>query len=282
VWSAPITGGVSSSASARPVTNENQSVEGIGVSPDGKWLAFDSNRNGAQQIYKVDAGGGDPTQLTRDSSDNFMPSWSPDGRQIAFHSWRNGQRDIVVMNADGRDAKDITNSRNHEMYPDWAPDGRQICFTSDQSGRYEIHAMSRAPDGSWSKPRQLTSNWGWNSRWSPGGEWIVFHRLSDSVVMVVPSGGGTPRVVLDGHPRGLTPLASGWTDAGHVVVHTVDRDLRHEFWSVPLSGGPMRLLMRFDDPTREPRRGEFSTDGRRLYFTIASDESDVWMMELKR
>jgi Tol biopolymer transport system component len=284
VWSAPITrGGVTSSAAARSITNENQSVEGVGVSPDGKWLAFDSNRNGTQQhIYKVATSQGEPTQLTKDSTDDFMPSWSPDGKQIAYHSWRGGQRDIVVMSADGRDAKDITNSRNHEMYPDWSANGRQISFTSDQSGRYEIHAVARKPDGGWWAPRQITSNWGWNGRWSPDGKWIAFHRLADSVVMVVPGAGGEARVILDGHPRGLTPLASAWSDAEHVVVHAVDQNLRHAFWSVPLSGGAPKLMLRFDDPTRQPRRGEFTTDGRRLYFTIASDESDVWMMELRK
>jgi len=40
--------------------------------------------------------------------------------------------------------------------------------------------------------------------------------------------------------------------------------------------------LQFDDPSHQPRRSEFDTDGRRLFFTIASDESDVWVMELMR
>ena len=36
----------------------------------------------------------------------------------------------------------------------------------------------------------------------------------------------------------------------------------------------------FDDPTRRSLRREFATDGRRFYFTIANDESDLWTMEL--
>ena len=41
-------------------------------------------------------------------------------------------------------------------------------------------------------------------------------------------------------------------------------------------------MLTFDDPTRQPRRPEFDTDGRRLFFTIATDESDVWLLELGR
>ena len=287
VWSAPITpGGVTPSSAARSVTNENQSVEGVDVSSDGKWLVYDSNRRGTQQIFKIATSGGEPTQLTKDSSDDFSPAWSADGRQIAFHGWRGGQRDIFVMSADGRDARNVTRSANHEMGPHWSPDGKQVTFISDQSGRYEIHVAARTAAGAWSAPRQLTFTSGWAPRWSHdrAGRWIVYKRLADSVVMLVPSAGGEARVLLDGHPLGLTPLNAEWApgDATRVIVHAVDDRLRHGFWSVPVNGGAPLLMLRFDDLALQPRRGEFSTDGRRLYFTIAQDESDVWMMELRR
>ena len=287
VWSAPITpGSVTPSSAARPVTNENQSVEAVDVSSDGKWLVYDSNRRGTQQIFKLATSGGEPIQLTKDSSDDFSPVWSADGRQIAFHGWRGGQRDVFVMSADGRDARNVTNSVNHEMGPDWSPDGNQLSFTSDQSGRFEIHVAARTAAGAWSAPRQLTFTSGWNPRWSPegAGRWIVYKRLADSVVMLVPSAGGDARVLFDGHALALTPLNAEWApgDATHVIVHAMDDRFRHGFWSVPLNGGAPRLMLRFDDLALQPRRGEFSTDGRRLYFTIASDESDVWMMELRK
>jgi hypothetical protein len=39
-------------------------------------------------------------------------------------------------------------------------------------------------------------------------------------------------------------------------------------------------LVRFDDSARPSPRAEFATDGRRLYFTVAERESDIWRMEL--
>jgi hypothetical protein len=53
------------------------------------------------------------------------------------------------------------------------------------------------------------------------------------------------------------------------------------FWSVPVAGGTPRLLLRLTDPSRMTRRTEFATDGKRIYFTVASDEADVWLAELK-
>jgi hypothetical protein len=41
-------------------------------------------------------------------------------------------------------------------------------------------------------------------------------------------------------------------------------------------------MLRFDDPSRRSLRREFATDGRRFYFTIARDTSDIWAMELLR
>ena len=54
------------------------------------------------------------------------------------------------------------------------------------------------------------------------------------------------------------------------------------YWSVPVTGGTPPLVLRLDDTPRTTRRPEFATDGKRIYFTVAADESDVWLLELKR
>lgn len=66
-------------------------------SPDGRKIAFASERDGNSEIYVMNADGSNVTRLT-DAGGNF-PAWSPDGRRIAFAS--GGGPDIYVMNADG-------------------------------------------------------------------------------------------------------------------------------------------------------------------------------------
>ena len=57
-------------------------------SPDGKWIAFSSDRAGNLDVYIVPAAGGQPKQLTFHSADDSVLGWSPDSKQILFSSQR--------------------------------------------------------------------------------------------------------------------------------------------------------------------------------------------------
>jgi hypothetical protein len=59
-------------------------------------------------------------------------------------------------------------------------------------------------------------------------------------------------------------------------------DVLGEFWEASLNGAAPRLVLKRDTAKFISRRGEFATDGKRFYFTVASDEANVWLMELKR
>jgi TolB protein len=53
-------------------------------SPDGRWIVFDSDRGGQEDIYVVASRGGPVKRLTRGDGPNWGPDWSPDGKLIAF------------------------------------------------------------------------------------------------------------------------------------------------------------------------------------------------------
>jgi Tol biopolymer transport system component len=282
LWWAPISNQRATPFSdARAVTDENQVVEGMGVSRDGEWLVYDSNRSGYQHVFRIRTRDGEPEQLTDGPVDDFLPAWSPDGRWIAYHSWRSGNRDVYVMSADGRESRVVTGYPGHEMYPVWSADGRELLFISDRAGRWELHAIARTGNG-WSEPRQVTRNFGYNGRWSPDGRTIAYVSLVDTTLHLVNADGSGARLLFDGHGLGLTTQQVAFGNRPDVVYfHAVDRDSHHAFYEVPLRGGPPRLVLAFPDPARQPRRFEFDTDGKRLFFTLATDESDVWLMELK-
>jgi Tol biopolymer transport system component len=97
--------------------------------------------------------------------------------------------------------------------------------------------------------------------------------------------GGAARTLLHGAVPGTTALVAWarWSPDGRLVYfHGIDQQGRSSFWSIPAAGGSPTLIVRFDDPTRESNRPEFATDGRRLYFTLAQKEADVWMMDVER
>src|SRR6266545_3839193 len=81
IWLVPLAGG-----EPRQLTSSPKHDRHPRWSPDGKWIAFESNRGGSFQIYLIAADGGEARQLTTISTEATQPVWSPDGRQIAFVS----------------------------------------------------------------------------------------------------------------------------------------------------------------------------------------------------
>ena len=87
-------------------------------SPDGTHIAFDSVRTGAHEIFSMNAGGGDLSQLTSGGR-NLEPAWSPDGRLIAFASDRTGIRHLFLMASDGTNESQLTTIPAFNERPDW-------------------------------------------------------------------------------------------------------------------------------------------------------------------
>ena len=108
----------------RKLTDNQTTDGGPGWSPDGKQIAFSSNRDGTFQIYVMNADGSNVQRLTTDNSNDIDPAWSPDGTQIAFSSDRDGPKyvyEIYRMNADGSHPTRLTNSPLSDSSPIWKP-----------------------------------------------------------------------------------------------------------------------------------------------------------------
>jgi Tol biopolymer transport system component len=284
IWSIEIPEEAAVSISeAQPITTGAQTIQFLGVSPDGQWLAFDSNRSGNQDIYKVPLTGGEPQQLTTHPSNDFFPSWSPSGEEIAFYSYRSGNRDIYVMPADGGSLQQVTDDPAIDLHPEWSPDGSRLLIRSDRTGRGELYVISRDEETSeWGMPRQLTLDGAGRSKWSPDGRLVAYASGRNSIRLIPPEGGDS-QVLLRYQESGASPRPPSllWSQDGRTVYYKAfDVEGRPSIWSVPVSGGVPKLLIRFDDPSRLSSRGEFATDGERFFFTIERRESDIGVMEL--
>lgn len=96
-------------------------------SPDGKRIAFASNRSGNWDIWIIGIDGGPAVQVTQGRSDELHPSWSPDGRQIVFCRLpvTGGSWELWIADAGSGSTRRFI---GHGLFPDWSPTNDTILF----------------------------------------------------------------------------------------------------------------------------------------------------------
>ena len=265
------------------VTFGNQIIEDMRVSPDDKWLYYDSNQSGNADIYRMPLPRGEPERLTTDPADEFSPDVSSDGREVAFHSWRSGSRDLYVMPLDGGPTRQVTSTPLQEIGPRWSPDGSRLSF-GELSVVGGVGVVERGSDGGWRAPVKRWDR-GVPSGWSPDGRLLVFSETPAPTQVglgVIPFDSGPPRMLITPTPGGAVVDVADWSDDGRTIYYKGRDDAgRTGFWAIPAAGGVPRQVVRFDDPTRPSSRNTAHVKGNRAYFTIEDQRSDVWVMDIE-
>ena len=144
------------------------------VSPDGRSVAYVSDRTGALEIYVTGlVATGTETALTSNGGQNIEPDWSPDGHWVAFHSRKLGG--VWVVPSNGGQPQQISPKG---ASPAWAPDSERLVFTSDNGGFSETAIlMTVRRDGSDLKPLTRIGQSPGGAvapAWSHNGKFIAF------------------------------------------------------------------------------------------------------------
>jgi Tol biopolymer transport system component len=283
IWSIPIVPDRTFTLDeALAITAENHLIELVSVSPDGEWIAFDSNWRGNQDIWVMRKDGSELRQVTTNPAHDWSPNWSPDGKQIAFHSFRRGNRDLYVMPIAGGAATPLTNHPGHDFVPNWSPDGKTIAFYSSRSGNLDLWIV---PSGG-GKPRQLTFHEAQDLRpfWSPDGNLLAFgsKRTGHSELYIMPVEGGEPVQLTHGEWSFIEP--NFWSADGQTIYAYGQGGTggeRVNFWAVSVADGTTRPLLDLQSSLKEPYLS-LSSDNRRIYFTLWERTGDLWMAELSK
>jgi eukaryotic-like serine/threonine-protein kinase len=169
-------------------------------SPDGKRIAFFSNRTGLNQIWTCDADGSKPAQLTSMSGTTTgTPRWSPDGEWISFDSNSGGFWQIYLIPSTGGKPIALTQGDSSNVLASWSRDGKWIYFTSKRSGAEEVWRVS-SRGGTDAPPIQVTHYGGTSSLESPDGTTLYVTRTNSRFefsLWKMPVNGGQESQVLN-------------------------------------------------------------------------------------
>lgn len=228
-------------------------------SPDGKQIAFNSSRDGPNDIYVMQSDGTHVVRLTNALfslallPQNIDPAWSPDNRQLAFASDRRGHQDIYTMNSDGSHVVRLTDGAAQGKYssaePDWSPDGRRILFTS-QVGQYggdlttspgptaDIYVVDL--DGT--HLARLTDLAGYvqSPKWSPDGSRIAFVLVKRQTDIYIMDADGSHLQQVTNDPMYEFDLA--WSPDGSRIAFTSGGIYHHNIYVMNADGTQVEHL----------------------------------------
>lgn len=153
------------------------------IAPNGRRVAFVSNRSGYPEVWTITSGGEALRQITTlESRGAHTPRWSPSGEQIAFAARQQGHADLHVVSEEGRAPSRLTRHPAEDLYPSWAPNGDALYFTSNRSGTWEIWKIP-ARGGT---ARQVTKGGATAAHVHPDGDRLYVVRTDTTGLWAVP------------------------------------------------------------------------------------------------
>jgi Tol biopolymer transport system component len=198
-----------SAAQFRPLLADTSRDTDPAPSPDGKWLAYQSNKGGSSQVWILPAGGGAPRKLTSEPATTkapdgkaiptrvMTPTWAPDSKSLLYISTRSGGYNIYSIPLAGGTPKALSNAAGAQRYPVYSPDGTKIVFPSsrNQPGSlwgFQLYLMDAKGEVNGPPARQLTRSNGSPGHpiWSPDGKWVCYVAKDFDSTRTVNIGGG--------------------------------------------------------------------------------------------
>ena len=188
LWVIPSKGGV-----ARPLTRHPSRDHAPAYAPDGRSIAFLSDRDGADQVYVMPAEGGAPRRLTFHSEGFGLEGWYPDGHSLLVsasrdHHWRDSAR-FFRIDAEGRSAEQLLFDTDGDS-GSLSPDGKRLLFTREglewwrkgyRGSRASQIWMADLTDGSFTKLLGPPGGALW-PLWKPDGEGFYYVGLQNGAL----------------------------------------------------------------------------------------------------
>ena len=186
----------------------------VQLAPDGKSVAFDSDRDGVRGVYLARADGSGVRRLSGVGY-AAVPTWSPDGRRLAFLRAENERPNVWnlwVIELSSGEMTRLTNHRYGQVWGGaWFPDGRRIAYSHED--RLILLELGSGQSASYASPRKgrLVRT----PAVSPDGRWIMFQVSRDGAWLLDLAAGSMERVLDDTSAEEFTWAPDGRRVAFH-------------------------------------------------------------------
>lgn len=234
LWTVPAGGG-----SANRLTIHEAHDGYPHYSPDGRWIAFSSNREGNYDVYLISSQGGSAKQLTFNSANDYVMDWSPDGSKVLFYSMRQASTwQLYSLDIKTNTVKTLTTDDWQIRYGVYSPDGGSVAY--NRCGNI----------GTWWRPR--------------------YHGSANMDVYTKNLSSGKITRVTDYDGGDMWPMYSG---DGKRIYYASDRltpNVPNIVYSASTGGKPTLITKHKSDAVRWP---SISHDGSRIAYLYGGD---IW------
>lgn len=177
---------------SKPLTAAGAIDSALNVSPDGRFIVFHSSRGGGFDIWRMDADGGNPTQLTFGKK-NFMPFVSADNRRVYYKSLLGKKAELRRVSIDGGEPEILND--NETSWLSFSPDGRYFAtsYITDKQRLAIFSAETNEVLQQFDLPKNSTMSIG--LRWMPDSKAVAFRDWNDGY-WIQPINGGEPQKLI--------------------------------------------------------------------------------------
>ncbi|HVL68180.1 MAG TPA: helix-turn-helix domain-containing protein [Vicinamibacterales bacterium] len=193
-------------------------------SPDGRQIAFDSDRDGERAVYLADADGRNVRRVTGEGF-AAVPSWSPDGRTLAYVRAEPSDPkvwNLWLLDLESGQTRRLTSHKVGQPWGGaWFPDGRRIAYSHES--RLVVKSLEGKPDRIYPAPKK--NGWVRTPAVAPDGKRIVFQLHGDGAWLLDLRDGSMRKVLSDPTAEEFT-----WAPDGRRVAYHSRRTGKWGVW----------------------------------------------------
>jgi Tol biopolymer transport system component len=242
-------------------------------SPDGKKIAFESDRLGSAEIWVCDSDGGNCGELTSLHGTAGTTAWSPDGRYLAFEFHPGEHAEIYIVELPAGIPWLLTTIPGADnLAPSWSRDGKWLYFTSKHgSGPFQLWKIAL----SGGRPVQITRNGGLDAVESSDDRFLYYSKYEAGGIWRMPLSSGAETRVLD-RPSG--PEWPNWALSKNGIYFIDDSESSASVEFFDFLTRKTTRISKLDKPTRWGLA--LAPDGRSLLYVDAEfEESSIMLVK---